>query len=93
MKEACVQQLLEVADDAQVDQLLDVASLALTKLLALQPRGRQHPPRSQLLEGPWHGNLDMPRSLILAFQCMLAYSGPFLTVDATMGSHRYGEHT
>ena len=64
MEEAGVQQLLEIADDAQVDQLLDIVLLALAQLLTLQPAGGQHASGCELCVSSWHHHL--PKKVIYA---------------------------
>lgn len=44
MEKASVEELLEVANDAQVDQLPYICRLAAGQLLPLKPAGGQHPP-------------------------------------------------
>ena len=57
MEEARAQQLLEVADDPDVDQGAHVPRLALAKLLAIQPLGREDTAGGQLVVRAWDNNL------------------------------------
>lgn len=57
VEEAGLQQLLEVADDSNVDQVPDIVCLALAQLLPLHPLAGQHPAGGQLCEGAWDYNL------------------------------------
>ena len=49
--------LLQEADHADVDERPDVGRFRLRELLAVEPLGRQHPPRRQLGISPRHDDL------------------------------------
>lgn len=51
VEEAGVEQLLEVGDDAHVDQVAHVRGHALTQLLAVHPLAGEHPAAGELVEG------------------------------------------
>ena len=74
MEEAGVKQLFEVADDAQVDQRLDIILLALRQLLPVEPRGRQHPPRREVRVGLRHHHLHSRSAYLTNFRLLFAPS-------------------
>ena len=57
VEEARVQQLLQVADDAQLHQLAHVVARRLRQLLPVQPRGGQHAPACVLRHRLGHHDL------------------------------------
>lgn len=57
MEEAMFQELLEEADDPDINQSANVIGLALTQLLAIEPTRGQHSPRCELRIGEGHHHL------------------------------------
>mmetsp|Transcript_2467 Transcript_2467/g.9796 ORF Transcript_2467/g.9796 Transcript_2467/m.9796 type:complete len:314 (-) Transcript_2467:124-1065(-) len=57
MEEAGVQELLQVAQHAHIDEVADVVGGRLAELLAFNPRGREHLPRGVLRVGLRHDHL------------------------------------
>lgn len=71
MKEPSIQQLLQVTYDSNVNQVSHIIRLALTELLSIQPRHRQHAPAGQLTVGLRDHNLKQMTGQALSSQGQL----------------------
>lgn len=82
-EEASVQQLLEVADNAHIDQGCHIICFALAQLLPINPLRREHSPSSVVCVCPRHNHLDVSCNVKMLHMdaCVIAcMHGSFLAV-------------
>ena len=87
MEEPSVQQLLQVADDADVDQAANIIGCALAQLLPRQPPRRQHAAGSVLKECGRHHHLQAR-----AFESKAGLDDSMLFQPTSPGSLRRDVH-